>query len=123
MANVTYKEKFTPLSPMSAFLRVLSIFGGFPLTPVSDGNLYNERKLSSDYNGRRSPTSSSRNLIDDNNSWDNIYAFEVLTLRLIWCVISNALPWVLLLTTFFIISYGNDYSGIEYLFPLNVSSR
>ena len=49
MANVTYKEKYTPLSPMSGFLRVFSIFGGFPLTPVSDGNLYNERKLANNY--------------------------------------------------------------------------
>ena len=114
MESEEFQEKYSPLRPMSFFFKVMGIFGGFPLAPVSNGNIYH---------GRRYKRANRRKSIDDNNSWDNFYAFEVSNLRLIWCYILNTLFWVFILAVFFAISYGNDYSGLDYLFPLNVSSR
>ena len=120
MASVTSKEKYTPFSPMLSFLRVLSIFGGFPLTPLSYGNLFNDTRLSNVYDDRHS-TRASR--IDEKDPWDNFYAFEVQNLKLAWCYIWNTFLWLFLLLIFLAISYGNEYSGAEFLFPLNVTSR
>ena len=123
MKGEEFEEKYSPLRPMSFFFKVMCIFGGFPLAPVSNDNFYHETQIVNSYNNRRYKGSKRRKSIDDNNSWDNFYAFEVSSLRLAWCYILNTLFWVLILAIFFGISYGNNYSGLDYLFPLNASSR
>ena len=111
-------RRYTPFSPMTSFLQVMGIFGGFALTPVSDVDeiFYNSARS-------RSFGSAARKKFEHANSWDDFYAFELKTLKLAWCYISNSLLWILTLALFFSISYGYDYSGLDYLFPLNVTSR
>jgi hypothetical protein len=123
MKGEELQEKYSPLRPMSFFFKVMGIFGGFPLSPVSNSNFYHETEMVNSYNGRRYKGSKERKSIDDHSSWDNFYAFELSNFRLAWCYISNTLFWVFILAIFFAISYGNEYSGLDYLFPLNVSSR
>ena len=117
-----FKQRYTPLSPMSGFFQVMGIFGGFPLTPISSSKIYNESPISSSYTERH-PTGSSRKNDKDDNSWKDFYALEVSTSKFAWCYVINTLLWIVILAIFFAICYGHDYSGLEYLFPLNVSSR
>ena len=118
MENLQTNGRYTPFSPMTSFLQVLGIFGGFPLTPVSD----NDDRLHNSFRSR-SLRSAARKKFEHSNSWDDFFAFEVKKLKLVWCFISNSLLWILTLALFFSVSYGYDYSGLDYLFPLNVTSR
>ena len=122
MDGVLFKERYTPLSPMSGFFQGMGIFGGFPLIPISSSKMYNERQISSPYN-ERNLTGSSRRSDKEDHSWENFYALEASTTKFMWCYVINTLLWIVILAIFFAISYGNDHSGLEYLFPLNVSSR
>ena len=118
MDNVQNNERYTPFSPMTSFLQVIGIFGCFPLTPVSE----NDERL--EHRSRhRSFGSAARRKFEHENSWDDFFAFEVKNLKLVWCYVANTLVWILTLALFFSISYGYDYSGLDYLFPLNVTTR
>ena len=108
---------------METFLQAMGIFGGFPLEPVSDLNVYKENKMFNSDNGRGLTAADRRKIVSHNSSWNNVYGFEVSLLRIAWCCILNTIVWILILAIFFAVSYGNNYSGFEYLFPLNVSSR
>ena len=121
MDGVLFKERYTPLSPMSGFFQGMGIFGGFPLTPISSSKIYAESPISSPYSERN--LSGSRKNDEDDHSWKDFYALEVSTTKFAWCYAINTLLWIVILAIFFAISYGNDHSGLEYLFPLNVSSR
>ena len=121
MDGILFKERYTPLSPMSGFFQGMGIFGGFPLTPISSRKIYNESPISSSY-AERNLTGPRKNDEDD-NSWKDFYALKVSTTKFVWCYSINTLLWIVTLAIFFAISYGNDHSGLEYLFPLNVSSR
>ena len=123
MRNATYTAKYTPLGPLASFLQVWGFFGGFPLSPISNRNMFNVRQLYSGYSGTPSTASPRRSSVKSDNSWDDFYALRVSNLRLAWCYISNTLLWIVILAVFVSLSYGNDYSGLDYLFPLNVSSR
>ena len=122
MDAVLFKERYTPLSPMSGFFQGMGIFGGFPLTPISSSKIYAESPISSPYT-EGNPTGSSRRSGKEDHSWKDFYALEVSTTKFAWCYAINTLLWIVILAIFFAISYGNDYSGLDYLFPLNVSSR
>ena len=123
MRNATYTAKYTPLGPLASFLQFWGFFGGFPLSPISNRNMFNVRQLYSGYSGTPSTASPRRSSVKSDNSWDDFYALRVSNLRLAWCYISNTLLWIIILAVFVSLSYGNDYSGLDYLFPLNVSSR
>ena len=118
MENLKNSGRYTPFRPMTSFLQVFGILGGFPLTPVSD----NDERLH--YSSKsHSLRSAAKKKFEHENSWDDFFAFEVKSLKLAWCYISSSLLWILTLALFFSISYGYDYSGLDYLFPLNVTSR
>ena len=125
MVYGTYKATLSPISPMLTFLRVLGISGGFPMTPLASRILYDGSKFVSDENDRYSSSfsNSKSTYYVAETSWDSYHTFEIRTPRLIWCYLVNTLIWIIPLVIFLAISYGCEFSGIDYLFPLNASLR
>ena len=125
MAYGTYKATLSPLSPMLTFLRVLGISGGFPMAPLSSKILYDGNTFVSDDKDGSTASFSGSNLTyyAAETSWRNYQIFEIRTPRLIWCNLANTLIWIIPLAIFLAISYGYEFSGTDYLFPLNATLR
>ena len=125
MAYGTYKATLSPISPMLTFLRVLGICGGFPMTSLPSRILHDgNRFVNNDQDGYSTSFSKSNlTYYVAEASWESSHTFEVRTSRLIWCYLANTLIWIIPLAIFLAISYGCEFSGIDYLFPLNASLR